>query len=245
MTGSSHINFASSALVGSRTDSARGRTSPGRTSTSPVADHRLTFATIAAIKPTDRDFVSSKHASRFLFFFLFSYLFLFIRRRVMASPLTVFCHAALSMICCFYMVFLYFRFHFAAPDPTWVALTFLVGFTLLFLGHLKNLFFPYESLRAYQPDLPVRLQRPPSTREIWGTLSLLCGTLTAFQGYYATWFLDRGPQYVLIIAGAIELTPVQRVKTMLGVGLVAGVCGGLALLRPPPHQRQTVRGRMS
>ncbi len=51
-----------------------GMTWGGRTSKSPVADHRLTFATIAAIKPTDRDFASSKRASRLLFFFLFSFV---------------------------------------------------------------------------------------------------------------------------------------------------------------------------
>jgi hypothetical protein len=112
-----------------------------------------------------------------------------------------------------------------------------MGFILLFLGNLKNLFFPYEFLRAYQPGLPIRLQSPPSMRQVGGTTLLLLGIFIAFQGYYAHFFLGKGPQYLLIIAGTIELTPVQRVQAMLGIGLVACVGGALALLWPKQDKR--------
>ena len=167
-----------------------------------------------------------------MLFPVLSILFLWVRRTALTSIVTVFCHAALSVLFCVYIVFLYFRFHFATPDPRWVALTFLGGCTLLFLGHLKIAFFPYEFLRTYQPGLPVRLQRPPSPWEIWGALLLLLGALIGFQGYYAGAFLGQGRQYLLIIAGTIELTPMQRVQTMLGTGLMACICGLLCLFKP-------------
>jgi hypothetical protein len=129
-------------------------------------------------------------------------------------------------------MFLYFRFHFAEPDPTWISLTFLCGFTLIFLANLKQMFFPYEFLRAYQPDLPLRLQQPPSVVQSWGAILLLVGAFVGFQGYYASKFLGQGPQYLLIIAGTIELTPLQRIQVMAGTGVVAGVSGILLLVWP-------------
>jgi hypothetical protein len=173
-----------------------------------------------------------------LLFPCLSALFLFFRRKVIASPVTVFCHATLAMMFCIYIVFLYFRFHFAKPDPTWVVLPFLVGYTFLFMANLKNLFFPYEYLRAYQPGLPVRLQRPPSPGETWGTILLLLGTLIGFQGYYARSFLGKGPQYLLIIAGTFELTPTQRVQAMLGIGLAACLSGTIILLWPKKQRHR-------
>lgn len=172
-----------------------------------------------------------------LLFPLLSYLFLVLRRQTLTTSVTVFYHAALSLIGCIDMVFLYFRFHFAEPDPTWIALTFLLGYTLLFLGHLKNLFFPYEFLRAYQPHLPVRQPTPPSAWETWGVILLVGGVLLGFQGYYAQRLLGAGTPYLLIIAGTIELTPVQRVQALLGLGLVASVGGLLALFKPKPIRR--------
>jgi hypothetical protein len=172
---------------------------------------------------------------------LLSALFLVLRGHVIGSPITVVCHAALSLLFCIYLVFLYFRFHFAKPDPTWVALTFLLGYTLLFLGHLKTLFFPYEFLRAYQPGLPVRLQELPAARETWGATLLIVSVLIGFQGYYTSQFLGQGPQYLLIIAGAIELTPLQRVQVLLGTSAMAGLGGLLLLLRPEKREKRAVR----
>jgi hypothetical protein len=172
---------------------------------------------------------------------LLSALFLVLRGQVIGSPVTVVCHAALSLLFCIYLVFLYFRFHFARPDPTWVVLTFLLGYTLLFLGHLKTLFFPYEFLRAYQPGLPVRLQEPPSARETWGATLLIVAALLGFQGYYASQFLEQGPQYLLIIAGTIELTPLQRVQAMLGTSAIACLGGLLLLLRPEKREKRAIR----
>ena len=141
------------------------------------------------------------------------------------------------------VVFLYFRFHFAEPDPTWVSPTFLLGFTLLFLGHLKNLFFPYEFLRAYQPTLPARQQVPPSAWEMCGTVLLVAGVLIGFQGYYARFFLQEGPQYVLIIAGTLELMPAQRVQAMLGIGGAACAAGLGLFLWPKPRRHDLTGGR--
>ncbi len=153
---------------------------------------------------------------------------LLLGRRVIASPAVVVCAAAIALLACIDIVFLYFRFHFAKPDPTWVAITFLLGYTALFLGHLKNLFFPYAFLRAYQPHLPERLQALLPASEIWGTILLIAAAYLGFQGYLASRFLDEGPQYLLIIAKVIELTPIQRIQIMLGSGLVAAV-GGIGL----------------
>lgn len=172
---------------------------------------------------------------------LFSALFLVLRGHVIGSPVTVACHATLSLLFCIYLVFLYFRFHFSKPDPTWVVLTFLLGYTLLFLGHLKTLFFPYEFLRAYQPSLPVRRQEPPAARETWGATLLIVAVLLGFQGYYASQFLEQGPQYLLIIAGTIELTPLQRVQAMLGTSAMAGLGGLLLLLRPVKREKRAIR----
>lgn len=172
---------------------------------------------------------------------LLSAVFLVLRGHRLTSPVTVVCHAAISLLCCIYLVFLYFRFHFAKPDPTWVVLTFLLGYTLLFLGHLKTLFFPYAFLRAYQPGLPVRLQEPPPAREIWGTLCLIAAVLIGFQGYYAREFLGKGTQYLLIIAGTIELTPLQRVQVMLGTSALA--CLGGLFLFFIPHSQEKRAGR--
>jgi hypothetical protein len=173
---------------------------------------------------------------------LLSALFLVLRGHVIGAAVTVVCHAALSLLFCIYLIFLYFRFHFGKPDPTWVALTFLLGYTLLFLGHLKTLFFPYEFLRAYQPGLPVRLQEPPSARETWGATLFIVAILIGFQGYYASQFLGQGPQYLLIIAGTIELTPLQRVQALLGTSAIACL-GGLFLLlrRPGKKEKRVVR----
>jgi hypothetical protein len=158
--------------------------------------------------------------------------FLLLRCKRIPTPVTVFCHAALAGMCCIVIMFLYFRFHFAEPDPTWISLTFLCGFTLIFLANLKQIFFPYEFLRAYQPDLPLRLQQPPSVVQSWGAILLLVGAFVGFQGYYASKFLGQGPQYLLIIAGTIELTPLQRIQVMAGTGVVAGVSGILLLVWP-------------
>ncbi len=150
---------------------------------------------------------------------------LLVCRRVLTSVALVFCISAISLIACIDMVFLYFHFHFAEPDPTWVAPLFLLGYTLLFLGHLKNLFFPYDFLRAYQPHLPERLQAPVPTGEIWGAILLIAAAGVSFQGYFASQFLGKGVQYLLIIVKVIELTPLQRVQMMLGAGLLAAVVG--------------------
>ena len=182
------------------------------------------------------------HTVTLLFPPLFA-LMLFVRRKAIASTVTVFGAAALSMLSCGYIVFLYFRFHFAEPDPTWVSLTFLLGFTLLFLGHLKNLFFPYEFLRAYQRTLPARQQAPPSSWEIWGAALLIVGVMIGFQGYYARFFLEDGPQYLLIIVGTLELTPVQRVQTLLGSGGAACLCGAGMLLWPKTRRHDLATGR--
>jgi hypothetical protein len=175
---------------------------------------------------------------------LLSALFLVLRGHVIVSPVTVVCHATLSLLFCIYLIFLYFRFHFAKPDPTWVVLTFLLGYTLLFLGHLKTLFFPYEFLRAYQPGLPVRLQEPPVARETWGATLLIAAVLIGFQGYYASKFLEQDPQYLLIIAGMIELTPLQRVQALLGTSAMAGLGGLLLLLWPENQEKRVVRRRV-
>jgi hypothetical protein len=172
---------------------------------------------------------------------ILSALFLVLRGPRLASPVTVVCHAAVSLLCCIYLVFLYFRFHFAKPDPTWVVLTFLLGYTLLFLGHLKTLFFPYEFLRAYQPGLPTRRQEPPPAREIWGTLCLIAAVLIGFQGYYAREFLGKGTPYLLIIAGTIELTPLQRVQVMLGTSALTCLGGLFLLLKPHSQEKRAVR----
>ncbi len=150
---------------------------------------------------------------------------LLLSRRVITSPVSVVCTTAIALLACIDIVFLYFRFHFATPDPTWVVITFLLGYTALFLGHLKHLFFPYQFLRAYQAHLPERLQAPLAAAEVWGTLLLIAAAYLGFQGYLASRFLGEGPQYLLIIAKVIELTPLQRIQIMLGAGLVAAVGG--------------------
>ncbi len=153
---------------------------------------------------------------------------LLLGRRVIASPVLVVCASAIALLACVDMVYLYFRFHFAKPDPTWVAITFLLGDTALFLGHLKYVFFPYQFLRAHQPHLPERLQTPIAPGEVWGTLLLIAAAYLGFQGYVASRFLGEGPQYLLIIAKVIELTPIQRIQIVLGAGLVAAL-GGIGL----------------
>lgn len=175
---------------------------------------------------------------------LLTALFLVLRGHRLTSPVTVVCHAAISLLCCIYLVFLYFRFHFAKPDPTWIVLTFLLGYTLLFLGHLKTLFFPYAFLRAYQPGLPVRLQEPPPARAIWGTLCLITAVLIGFQGYYAREFLGKGTQYLLIIAGTIKLAPLQRVQVMIGASALACLGGFFLLLKPHRQEKRVVRERI-
>ncbi|RMF86773.1 MAG: hypothetical protein D6736_14320 [Nitrospinota bacterium] len=171
-----------------------------------------------------------------LLFPLLSSLYVFLRRKAIQSPSTVFAHAVLSIIFCIDIVFLYFRFHFLKPDPTWVALTFLLGYVFIFLGNLKNFFFPYEFLRAYQPHLPVRLQAPPSGWEKWGIALLILGVLVGFQGYYSRFFLGQGPRIILIIAG-IETTPEQRIQMMMGFGVLAFICGTLFLLKPKKEKK--------
>jgi hypothetical protein len=168
-------------------------------------------------------------------------LFLLLRGHVIVSPVTVVCHAALSLLSCIALIFLYFRFHFAKPDPTWVVLAFLLGYTLLFLGHLKTLFFPYAFLRAYQPRLPVRLQEPLAARETWGVGLLIVAGMIGFQGYYASRFLGQGPQYLLIIAGTIELTPLQRIQALLGTSALACLGGLLLLLRPEKREKRAIK----
>lgn len=150
---------------------------------------------------------------------------LFLGRRSITSPVIVCCVSAIALLACVDIVFLYFRFHFAKPDPTRVVIPFLLGYTALFLGHLKNLFFPYQFLRAYQPGLPERLQTPALAGEIWGALLLIVAAQLGFQSYFASQFLGEGRQYLLIIAKVIELTPVQRIQTMLGAGLLALLVG--------------------
>ena len=181
------------------------------------------------------------HAATLLWPFL-SAGFLLLRRKRIPTPVTVFCHATLAAMCCIIVVFLYFRFHFAEPDPTWISLTFLLGFTLMFLANLKQVFFPYEFLRTYQPHLPLRLQHPPSAGQLWGAMLVLVGAFVGFQSYYAAVFLEQGSQYLLIIAGTLELTPLQRVQVMAGTGVVAGVGGVLLLMWSNRPGRMTVRG---
>ncbi len=173
-----------------------------------------------------------------LLFPVLSSLFIFLRRTTLRSPVTVFCHAALSIIFCIQIIFLYLRFHFAEPDPTWLALTFLLGYTLLFLGNLQNLFFPYEFLRAYQPHLPGRLQTLPSFREKLGIFLLLAGVLVGFQGYYNRFFLDQGPRVTFIIAGIWEATPEARVQATMGTGLSAFIIGIVLLIWPQREKRK-------
>jgi hypothetical protein len=65
--------------------------------------------------------------------------------------------------------------------------------------------------------------------------------LLGFQGYYASQFLEQGPQYLLIIAGTIELTPLQRVQAMLGTSAIACLGGLLLLLRPEKREKRAIR----
>lgn len=159
-------------------------------------------------------------------------------RRVMSSPVMVCCASSIALMACIDIVFLYFRFHFAKPDPTWIVPAFLLGYIALFLGHLKNLFFPYQFLRAYQPHLPGRLQVPAPVREVWGTLLLITAAALGFQGYLASRFLGEGPQYLLIIAKVIELTPIQRIRITLGAGLLVTIVGIGLWLRIRRDQRR-------